>query len=37
MTGKSEPGAKLLLDAMMLGLRSVRDRYPDEIEIMERK
>ena len=31
--GKESPGANLLLEAMALGLRSVKESYSDEIEI----
>lgn len=35
LNGAPEHDAGLLLDAMALGLRSVRDRYPDEIALTE--
>jgi uncharacterized protein YsxB (DUF464 family) len=37
LTGNVCRDAKLLLDAMMLGLNSVKENYPHEIEITERK
>ena len=35
LKGSRESGAEVLLDAMMLGLRSVREQYPDEINLKE--
>jgi hypothetical protein len=33
----AQANAKLLMDAMMLGLKSVQDKYPSEIETTEKE
>ena len=37
LTGKAKHDVKLLWDTLMLGLKSVYEKYPDEIKITERK